>query len=287
MAFRGRRNILWLGLVLAALIALAGFGTAHAQSKTFFWRRFDVDIWVLENGDLRIREVQEIEFTSGSFSFGYRYVPMDRLERITDVAISEPGQVYTRGTGPHQFQTYIEDGKFYIRWFFPPAQDEARTFTLEYTVQGALRIYEGGDQVWWKAVYADRDFSVLASQVTVHLPKAFGPEEVKFASYGAEATAQQADGQTVVFTSVGEIRPGQELEVRVQFPHGVVQAAKPAWQVADDRQREYDERWRPVVNLAVGALGLLLAVAGPLAVILLWYLRGRDAPVEMVAEYLP
>ncbi|MGQ9585367.1 MAG: DUF2207 family protein [Anaerolineae bacterium] len=273
-----------------ALVTLLVLGTgllAQAQSKSLFWRRFDVDITVLENGDLRVREVQEIVFTSGSFTQGFRYWPMDRLDAITDLAVSEPGHVYTPGQGTYQFRTYREGGDFYIEWYFPPVQDASRTYTLEYTVKGAFRVYEGGDQVYWKAVYADRDFSVQSSTVTVHLPAAFSPEEVKFESYGASAVGELVDGQTVVFRSAGEVRPGQELEVRVQFPHGVVQAVKPEWQEAFDREREYDERWRPVVNLGLGALGVLLLVAGPLAVVLLWYTRGRDVPVEMVAEYIP
>ena len=87
----GRRVWLWT-VVLAVFLVGVGTLTLQAQSKAFFWRAFDVDIWVLDNGDLRIREVQEIEFTSGSFSFGFRSWPMDRLEAIADLSVSEPGR---------------------------------------------------------------------------------------------------------------------------------------------------------------------------------------------------
>ncbi|RLC58002.1 MAG: hypothetical protein DRI80_14330, partial [Chloroflexota bacterium] len=78
------RRLRWiLPLTLAATLALTGM--AYAQSKTFHWERFDVNITVLPNGDFVVEEIQEIAFTSGEFYFGYRSIPMDRLENITDV----------------------------------------------------------------------------------------------------------------------------------------------------------------------------------------------------------
>ncbi|MGQ9457978.1 MAG: hypothetical protein ACUVS5_06805, partial [Anaerolineae bacterium] len=140
MARRGGGGRVWLWTVVLVVFLVGVWTlTLQAQSKAFFWRAFDVDVWVLSNGDLRIREVQEIEFTSGSFSFGFRSWPMDRLEAIADLSVSEPGRPYTPGQGPYQFTTYKEDGNFYVKWFFPPVQDEARTYILANTFKGALR----------------------------------------------------------------------------------------------------------------------------------------------------
>ena len=96
----------------------------------------------------------------------------------------------------------------------------------------------------------------------------------------------QNKGSEVVF-STSRTRPDEELEVRVQFPHGVVQGSSPAWQAGYDRKADYDDRYRSVVDLGLGAIGLLILVAGPLALFVLWYIRGRDVPVTMVADYLP
>jgi uncharacterized membrane protein YgcG len=90
-----------------------------------------------------------------------------------------------------------------------------------------------------------------------------------------------SDRGAVLFRA-GDIPAGEELEVRVQFPHGTLQAEPPAWQAADDLRRE----WGPVVTVLFGALGLLLLIGSPMVVYGLWYMRGRDEDVGVVPEYL-
>jgi hypothetical protein len=54
--------------------------------------------------------------------------------------------------------------------------------------------------------------------VTVRLPQ--GAVAEKAAAYFAEATVSGIGTNTVVFTAQEVLDPGQEMEVRVQFPHG-------------------------------------------------------------------
>jgi hypothetical protein len=273
-------------LLLALGLCLTLTTTAQAQSQTLYWERFDVNITVLENGDFVVEEIQEIVFTSGQFRFGYRSIPMDRLEDITDVAVLEGSRRYEPGYGgDYTYQTSVEDGDFTIRWYFPPTSNSSHMFTVRYTVNGGLRIYEGGDQVYWVAVYADRGFPVYGSTVTVHLPDQ--AESGPVAVYSTDASVSGEGTSTVVFEAQETIDPGQEFEVRVQFPSGIVQAAKPNWQADYDRQAEWEERYQDIANLGLGALGALFLIGGPLGLLLLWYLRGRDPQVSLPAEYLP
>ena len=279
---------------LALLLLLLTAGAASAQSKTLYWQRLDVDITVNEDGTFRVEETQEIVFTSGTFTYGYRDVDMRYLDDISDVEVREGNRVYQRSDSgaPYTFSTSIQGRYFRIKWHFPETGDSTHTYTIAYTVHGGLRYYDEGDQVWWKAVFPDRSFPVNSSRVTVHLPA--GAEVQKFDSYGSPATAQQLDERTVAFTADGRIKPGQELEVRVQFTHGVVAGAPSAWQVEADkeaaeleRQAEYDATVRPWVNLGVGALSLFFLIMGPVGLYALWYTKGRDVPVKLVADYLP
>jgi hypothetical protein len=171
-------------ILLTLVAALALTGVAHAQSQSLYWDRFDVNITVLPNGDFVVEEVQAIVFTSGEFHFGYRNIPMDRLERITDVEVWEGDRRYEPGQGTaYTFQTSVDGGDFVIQWYFPYTSNSSHTFVLRYTVQGGLRYYDGGDQLFWKAVYADRDFPVYNSTVTVQLPGGAAADPV--AAYGA------------------------------------------------------------------------------------------------------
>ncbi len=278
------RRLRWiLPLTLAATLALTGM--AYAQSKTFHWERFDVNITVLPNGDFVVEEIQEIAFTSGEFYFGYRSIPMDRLENITDVEVWEGERQYEPGYGAnYTFETFVDEGDFNIKWYFPYTSDSSHTFILRYTVQGGLRYYEGGDQLYWKAVFADRDFPVRNSTVTVRLPDGATADPV--AAYGAEAAITGRGSSTVVFTAQETLDPGQEFEVRVQFPHGIVQGSPPSWQAAYDRKAEWEEHYKPWADLGLGLIGALLLVGGPASLLLLWYLRGRDPRIALPASYL-
>ena len=138
-----------------------------------------------------------------------------------------------------------------------------------------LRYYPDGDQVWWKAVYGDRSFPVQSSQVRVVLPP--GAKVDNYAAYinGDDAAGRVTgqildDGRTAIFQTQNWLQAGEELEVRVQFPHGVVAGAAPSWQQAADAQaareaedRAQRERIAPWFDLGFGTLGIILLVAGP------------------------
>jgi len=237
-----------LGLLVITALFLGLAGVVQAQGKTYIWDRLDVDITVLENSYIRIVETQQFTYTSGEFRFGYREIPTDRLESIADVEVWEGDRQYQRGHGgDYSYETfYNDDGDFVIKWYYPGYRDSTHTYTIKYTVKGGLRFYEEGDQLFWKAVFPDRDVPVLASVVTVHLPAAFDPDDLVIAAYGGgrderEDVRIQNTGSEVVF-STGRTWPDEELEVRVQFPHGVVQGAPAAWQAGYDRKADYDDK---------------------------------------------
>src|SRR4030065_1222898 len=71
-------------------LLLVGGQPAYAQSKTLVWEVYDVSLTVLPSGDLRVVERQRIRFTSGTFTFGFATIPLDKTEGIDNVAISEP-----------------------------------------------------------------------------------------------------------------------------------------------------------------------------------------------------
>ena len=248
------------GLAIVILVAFAG--VTYAQDKTFYWARLDVDLTVLTNSDIRVVETQEICFTEGTFRYGSRNIPRDRLESITDVEVWEGNRSFTSNNrDAYGFTTSLESGNFNIRWYFPETQNTCHTFALKYTVKGGLRIYAGGDQLWWKAVFSDRNHPVKSSQVTVNLPKEIEPaqvKQVKIEAYGASATHEVSDSGQIVFMAQN-IQPGQELEVRVQFPHGIVKGTAPGWQVRLDQAQTSSSAARISPGAAL-ALVLGLAV---------------------------
>lgn len=276
-----------------------------AQDKSLVWERFDVDLVINQDSTVDVQEHQTIRFTSGTFSFGYRDIPANNLGYIDNWAITDSSgnryQPTNQSGSPYTFTVEDNGAHYVIRWYFPPLANETETYTLSYTVHDVLRYYDGGDQLWWKAIFGDRGFPVLDGRVGVTVPPV--TEITEWAAYvdgydareGERVTATVGDAaNTIGFQLQRRLNGDEELEVRVQFPHGIVAGAAPAWQERADEiqaQRDaelaYRQQWGTWATLGFGALGLLLLLGGPAALYALWYRFGRDNPIEMVADYLP
>ncbi|MCL4805751.1 MAG: DUF2207 domain-containing protein [Anaerolineae bacterium] len=246
------------------------------------------------DGSLDITETQTLDFQGEPFTFGFRSIPVGRQgnnDGITNISVREGDQVYTESSSyqPGTFQVVDNNGETRINWYFEPALGE-RTYTFSYTVDGAVRTgtaEEGsGDQIFWTVIPSDHPARVDSSRITITLPEGVYPQryydtnEHLVAAYLNNVQADNViidvseDERVITFQSQQSIMPGTALDVRVQVPHGLLPIETPGWQVAEQRD--------DAVGLTVLALSLLLFVIGPLGVVLLWYLRGRDPHTGLV-----
>jgi hypothetical protein len=295
------RRSIYLLVTLSLLLLLFPAFPVDAQEKTLVWERFDVDIVVNEDGSFDVTEHQQIRFTRGSFTFGFREIPIRNFSYIENWSMTdESGNRYELvrgGSAPNTFTVERSGNSYVIQWYFPPMSNAAETYTLSYRVYGGLRYYEGGDQLWWRAIYGDRAFPVLDGRVSVRAPAVIH----EWAAYINERDARDSvtatlinDGRTIIFDLDRRLQSGEELEVRAEFAPGFVAGAPQPWQAQADAaaaQREaemnYRQTWGPIATLGLGALGALFLLGGPALLYLLWYKLGRDKPVELVADYLP
>jgi hypothetical protein len=265
----------WLLLLIAVLLLPSA---AQAQSKSLFWDRYDVNITVTEEGDLLVEEHQSITFTSGSFHYGYRTIPMDKTDGIVNIEVWEGGTQFRPSSSENEYTfTATEEGnELIVYWYFPYTSNSSHTYTFRYTVKGGVKRDEAeGDSVFWKAIPPDHSFPIRSSRVTVRFPS--GVDLGDIVSYGTPAEAT-VEGDTVTFVASGQIAAGQEMEIGVAFGPGLISADKPDWQTREERAGSY--------SLLFGVVGFLLLVGGLLGVLLLWYLRGRDPEIGLVADYL-
>jgi uncharacterized membrane protein len=265
----------WPLLLIVLLLVPASAG---AQTKTLYWQRYDVDITVQENGDLLIEEHQSIVFTSGTFTYGYRTIPLDKTDGVTSIQISEGDRQYeqSRSQDPYTFTTSKQDNELSVRWYFPPTANSTHDFVFRYTVVGGTRIdAQQGDSVFWKAIPPDHAFPINSARVNIHFPgnPDIGDTVSNFTL--ADITVEQ---NTVTYVARDRIPAGQQMEVGVAFGPGLITTEAPAWQTSQQRSNTY--------NLLLGGIGALVLVAGLAGVILLWYMRGRDPQVGLAAEYL-
>ena len=286
----------YLALMCVICLGFSLVPTINAQSRSIFWDRWDVVIDEVdtEANSFDVSEQYQITF-DGTFQFGTAVIPDDRLENIDNVQVFQDGQPLqesgcvddaSRGRGTFCVRNTTE-GTQIIYNFFSPLTNETASFTLDYTVTGALRVYEDGDQLWWVAIPEEKfGFAVGESTITVEMPQDSIPREAidPVVTYGASADVS-VQGNVVTAVATQPIGPSESFEIRVQYPHDS-DAVAPAWQADFDDQRAFDENILPWINLIVIALSLLLAIAGPLGVFSLWYNKGRDPKVGPVPTYL-
>ncbi|MEX2314809.1 MAG: DUF2207 domain-containing protein, partial [Thermomicrobiales bacterium] len=151
-------------IVLAALLAATFPPLARdAAARSIHWERYDITLDLHEDGSFTVTEDQVIAFEGGSFSEGYAVIPLSRVEDIRNIEVFEDGQPYQRGYGaPGEYDASVAGGEVQILWWFDPARDERRNFTISYDVIGGLRVYEdeagaAREQLWWRAI--DEEFA--------------------------------------------------------------------------------------------------------------------------------
>lgn len=281
-----KKRSLW-GVMTAVVLLLMVLLPTSAQSRSVYWQRWDVNIDNVDvtNNTFDVSEVYNTYFT-GSFRFGSAVIPNTNLESIGNIRVFEGGEPLERSCSERP-GTYcvenVEEGTSIVYYFSQPINNNEQTFELRYTVNGALRIYEGGDQLWWIAVPAEKyGFSVGESTITVNMPEGYAPREGidPVVTYGAAANVD-VNGTRIVATAQEPIGPDDTFEIRVQYPHNP-NARTTGWQAGFDTQRQL----QPIIDVAMIGLGLLIGLGGPLGVFYLWYSRGRDPKIGPVPEFL-
>lgn len=282
-----RRMMVILSILPLLLVVLP----AAAQTRSVFWQRWDVTIDNIDTAanQFTVAETHDVYFT-GSFSFGSRVIGRQNTSDIRNVRVFEGDRALTAGCSEARGTFCLSetsDGLSVRYYFFEPVNNATRVFRIEYTVLGALRVYEGGDQLWWTAIPEEHfGFSIGSSTVTVRMPAGFAPREGidPVVTYGAP-TNVRVDGGVVRATTTGTIGGNDHLEIRVQYPHDP--AARPAtWQAAYDERAAFETGLKPLLDLGAVALSVLIGLGGTLGAFGLWYTRGRDPEIGPVPEYL-
>jgi len=298
-ALARRTLIVPLIVVVLTMLLAATFPplARDAAARSLYWERYDVTLDVHEDGTLTVTEDQVIAFVGGSFSEGYAVIPLSRVEDLRNIQVLEDGQPYRRGYGSAgEYDVTVAGGEVQILWWFSPARDERRNFTISYDVIGGLRVYNdestgsAREQLWWRAVDEEFAADIQTATVTVNLPRPVSQDEISLAWY-AQSDADityEVVSDTQFFFEATNVEQGDALETRLEFPK-MTAAAVPDWQAADDERRAHEERLAPykaLANAIMLGVGLLLLVGGTVGIIVLWFTKGRDAPVALPIDLL-
>ncbi|MCC6944403.1 MAG: DUF2207 domain-containing protein [Thermomicrobiales bacterium] len=294
-----------LSVVLLALLMLAGVvpSGATAQSRSVEWLQYDVNLDVQTDGSIDVSEYQIIEFTGGPFSGGFAEIPLDRIDQLDQVLVSQVNGdnvssfVFVRPSAydgsPGTFTVVETASEAIIDYGFEPVSNDTIGILLQYRVNGVIRVYPDetppNQQLWWTAIGKEvTDIAdIRSASVAIHLPEPVDPDEVIAGSEMVDLEATNLDNQVWRWTRES-MSSGDDLVVRLQFPP-ITSASAPSWQARIDQQaadEEAAEKRSALLNLLFLAIAGLAAVAGSIGLYGLWYTVGRDPYAPEFATFI-
>ncbi len=136
-----------------------------ATAKSYYFPEIATDVILQADGSARIVQERTYEF-DGRFSWadldlrkqGAADIRLNRLAMATDAGWQD--------LRPQELTS--SDRSLYVRWGYS-AEDEQRTFLIDYTVEGAVRRYEDVAEFYWKVI-EDRHEPVGWIEIRVILP---------------------------------------------------------------------------------------------------------------------
>ena len=196
----------------------------------FYWDAIDIEIDVQDNGDMLVTETQQYVFNREYSNERYRYIPLDRVDDITDVTVSENNSIIPSEVGK-------QGDRLWIKWQHELNPPESHAFAIEYRVIGGLQVNSDNTQVYWEAIFGDRQSPIQNARVIIKLPESLAGKISSYTYYadGILTSSQQLDEQTIEFVAQNPIPQKEVLEVKVVFPNNVLNIAKPKWQVSNTR----------------------------------------------------
>lgn len=193
-------------------------GIAQASSP-FFWDYINVDITLDTNGDLLVSETQKYVFTADHSNERYRYIPLDGIDTITDVTVSENNE-------PIPVETGTRNNNYWMRWQHPLDVPDTHTFVLQYRVVGGIQTKGNRSQLYWNALFPERSAPINRGQVTVHVPEALAGQITKFQGEGVMSRDRKVDSTTYEFVAEASLEPQQALNIRLEFPASILNIAQ-------------------------------------------------------------
>lgn len=282
MSVRSRLFVVAAAVCAAFFVVPAAPAPAAAQLGAWEINSFAAEIDIREDGSLQVTETFEVTFNMPSRGI-YREIPFRipaddsnvRRYRFDEVRVAT-----SEGTPDDLHQE--RDGDFEIWRVGDP--DTYLTgdhqYTLSYRVRGALNSFDDHDELFWNATGDRWDVPIEVARVRVTAPQI--SDVHCFAGVTGQTdpcASADHDGQTATFGS-GVLEPGEQLDVVVAIPPGLVEVPAPELEPASPLARVFR-----VAPLAVGG-GSVLALLGAVAVIGLAR-RGRDAPAAPMHGVLP
>lgn len=190
----------------------------------------DMDIFVDDVGNARVREVWNADVDSGTEGW-HPYYNLGN-STIQNLIVSMDGQQFTTISDWNVNADFSE--KAYKAGFYWPSSNEldicfgitnygSHIYQIEYTITGFVATMEDSDMIYWNLF--PYDFSAEPEKVQITIYSDFAYRDVEFHGYGKYgATNELLDGR-IVIDSQGSVGKDEYLTILVKFPKNTFQTS--------------------------------------------------------------
>jgi len=216
----GHRNMITRRVFALLLVAsLAG----PVSAKSYHFGQVEMTVIVQQDGSMHVTESWEYVF-SGDFHYAYRTMTLARGTDIRNFVVSEPNQRYVEQPGESPGSYNVSTGSdFRATWYYQ-ANDERRTFALDYDVLGAVIKHADYAELYWQFIGKDCDVPADSAHVGVTLPGSIPSSEIRVWSHGALwGFNSKADGRADI--TCRSLPAHTMFEGRVLFPTNYIAAS--------------------------------------------------------------
>lgn len=246
-------------VITAVITFIITLFPSSASAKSYYYSDYKVDIYINEDSTVKVEEEMTLNF-QGKFSYVYRGLIYKDLDYITDVFVKDEdtGEYLSEGYGVGQYSVDESSSHQKITWYID-AENEGHTFVLSYVMHGVIGYQKNWDELYYNAIFYDREVLVENVLVNVYLPKETDGE-IKTALYADSEISnhETVDKKTAKFTGTS-LPPYSNFTIVVGWPKGIV---------------EYHLNRTKTFQI----VGIFIAVLSIITVLVLWYAKGKDAP---------
>lgn len=221
-------------------VFLLAFLANDIQAQGFNITQYDIDVTILENGALKIRETIDVFFTEEKHGI-YKDIPTRYT--IDFPAVGDSARYrYLRGNvlkmpvrniavPGHEYKLEFDENQLRIRIGDPDKTVEgAQQYVIAYEVDNIMAFYKHHAQLNWNLIGEYWDAPIEKARFTIHLPKPSPAENAisvqsfsgAYGSTGTDATLQWDDPSTISGSMGRSMNPREALTVVMTFPQDYI-----------------------------------------------------------------
>lgn len=268
--------------ILPLLVLLAACLSSQQALADKSYRMDDVTISadLASDGSMSVSEARTYRFR-GRFKHAYRTFRLDDRIEYEDFRVSEDGQAFELSDSrePGTYTVTVDDGEVEVRWYYR-AHNEARTFTIDYRVDGAVKRHDDAAVLYYKFVGEGFRKSTGNLSITVNPPEPVSQWDVQQWAHGPLWGHSATSDGGVVTATCENLPRKQFFELRILYPVdlfadapeipsyvvGEILREEKAWAEAADRKREEARADAAALKerqkIGAWALPLLVVLAG-------------------------